>query len=40
MSIIVSVPHSLESCMRALLIATTNRHKLEELRAIFSNLPY
>lgn len=26
--------------MRVLLIATTNRHKLEELRAIFSNLPY
>ena len=26
--------------MRTLLIATTNRHKLEELRAIFSNLPY
>lgn len=26
--------------MRVLLIATTNRHKLEELRAIFPNLPY
>ncbi|GLV59953.1 non-canonical purine NTP pyrophosphatase [Dictyobacter sp. S3.2.2.5] len=26
--------------MRALLVATTNRHKLEEYRAIFANLPY
>jgi XTP/dITP diphosphohydrolase len=26
--------------MRSLLIATTNRHKLEEFRAIFSGLPY
>ena len=26
--------------MRALLIATTNRHKLEEFRAMFSDLPY
>ncbi len=26
--------------MRALLIATTNRHKLDEFRAIFSDLPY
>jgi XTP/dITP diphosphohydrolase len=26
--------------MPVVLIATTNRHKLEELRAIFSNLPY
>lgn len=26
--------------MRALLIATTNRHKLEEYQAIFSDLPY
>jgi non-canonical purine NTP pyrophosphatase, rdgB/HAM1 family len=26
--------------MRVLLVATTNRHKLEEYRAIFSDLPY
>lgn len=26
--------------MRALLVATTNRHKLEEFQAIFANLPY
>jgi len=26
--------------MRALLVATTNRHKLEEYRAIFAHLPY
>jgi len=26
--------------MRTLLVATTNRHKLEELRAMFSDLPY
>ena len=26
--------------MRALLLATTNRHKLDEYRAIFSNLPF
>lgn len=26
--------------MRALLLATTNRHKLDEFRAIFSNLPF
>ncbi|HZR43156.1 MAG TPA: XTP/dITP diphosphatase [Ktedonobacteraceae bacterium] len=26
--------------MRVLLLATTNRHKLEEFRAIFSDLPY
>jgi XTP/dITP diphosphohydrolase len=26
--------------MRVLLVATTNRHKLEEFRAIFSDLPY
>ena len=36
----VSVHASLESCMRALLVATTNRHKLEELQTIFSDLPY
>ena len=26
--------------MQALLLATTNRHKLEEYRAIFSDLPF
>jgi XTP/dITP diphosphohydrolase len=31
---------SLESSMRALLIATANTHKLAEFRAIFSDLPY
>src|SRR5437660_7702282 len=31
---------SLESYMRALLIATANSHKLDEFRAIFSDLPY
>src|SRR5689334_17715187 len=36
----IAVLSSLESFMRALLIATTNLHKLEEYRAIFSDLPY
>jgi XTP/dITP diphosphohydrolase len=30
----------LESCMRVLLVATTNRHKLEEYRVMFAGLPY
>jgi XTP/dITP diphosphohydrolase len=36
----ISVVVWLGDSMRALLVATTNLHKLEEFRAIFSDLPY
>src|SRR5256885_15610402 len=36
----IPVLSSLESGMRALLLATTNRHKLDEYRAIFTDLPF
>jgi XTP/dITP diphosphohydrolase len=36
----VHVLPSLEISMRALLLATTNRHKLDEFRAIFATLPF
>jgi XTP/dITP diphosphohydrolase len=31
---------SLETCMHTLLVATSNRHKLDEYRAIFADLPF
>src|SRR2546428_143316 len=36
----IRVLSSLEICMLSLLLATTNRHKLKEFRAIFANLPF
>jgi XTP/dITP diphosphohydrolase len=36
----IQVLSSLESYMRSLLLATTNRHKLEEFRTIFADLPF
>jgi XTP/dITP diphosphohydrolase len=36
----IPVLSSLETSMRSLLLATTNRHKLEEFRAIFADLPF
>jgi XTP/dITP diphosphohydrolase len=36
----VQILPSLEISMRALLLATTNRHKLDEFRVIFATLPF
>jgi XTP/dITP diphosphohydrolase len=36
----VQILSSLEMYMRALLLATTNRHKVDELRVIFATLPF